>query len=230
MDLFHMLDEEWIEIVRSSAARQRLASWAEESPALRGFDRLDGLIEHVNQRGQSVESDRVLVELARRACLDDLAARTLLQAVMPGMRMLARRYRAIATAAGEDSVGLVVALTFERIRTYPFRRRPGRVAANVLFDVRQRLQRTVGRTRPTIVSLESLVVEPAGMNDDVCTPRALLEEAVAQDVIAARDADLIVLTRLHDHPVAELAAQLNCLPQTLRKRRRRAEMRLQAQM
>jgi DNA-directed RNA polymerase specialized sigma24 family protein len=122
----------------------------------------------------------------------------------------------------------VIALTYERIRTYPFDRRPHRIAANLLFDTRQRLQRTVGRTGPAIVSLESLPVEPAVDDEPDDEPCALLDQAVAQRVILARDADLIALTRLHDHPVAELAAHLGCPAQTLRQRRRRAEARLVA--
>jgi hypothetical protein len=38
------------------------------------------------------------------------------------------------------------------------------------------------------------------------------------------------LTRLRDHPVAELAALLHCPAQTLRQRRRRAEMRIVASL
>lgn len=228
MNLFQQLDEEWAHLIRSSSARQRLAEWSEASPGLAGLADLDALVERANRRGQAHESDQLLIALARRADIDDLAARTLLQAVMPGMRWLARRYQAVASDGGEDPASLVIALTYERIRTYPFDRRPHRIAANLLFDTRQRLQRTVGRPGPAIVSLESLPFEPAvddGPNDEPC---ALLDQAVAQRVIGARDADLIALTRLHDHPVAELAAYLGCPAQTLRQRRRRAEARLVA--
>lgn len=228
MNLFQQLDEEWAHLIRSPTARQRLAEWSEASPELNGLDDLEALVEHANRRGQAHRSDQILVALARRAAVDDLAARTLLQAIMPGMRWLARRYQHVASAAGEDPTSLVIALTYERIRTYPFDRRPHRIAANVLFDTRQRLQRTVGRTGPTIVSLESLPFDPAGGDPSADASYELLDRAVGQRVIAARDADLIALTRLRDHSVAELAARLGCPAQTLRQRRRRAEARLVA--
>ena len=226
MNLFQQLDEEWTHLVRSRHTRRCLAEWSKSSPQLRGLDDLDALVEHANRRGRDHESDQVLIALARRAGVDDLAARTLLQALMPGMRWLARRYHTLASAAGEDPVSLVVALTYERIRVYPFDRRPRRIAANVLLDTRQRLQRTVGRTGPMIVPLETLTIEPALAGGPIEEAGALLDEAVAQRVIVPRDANLIALTRLYDHPVAELAAHLGCQAQTLRQRRRRAEARL----
>jgi DNA-directed RNA polymerase specialized sigma24 family protein len=223
MNLFQQLDEEWARITRSPTAGKRLAEWTESSPVLAGFGDLDAVVQIANRRGKAHESDLILVALAQRAGTDDLAARTLLQAVMPGMRWLARRYHHVASAAGEDPNSLVIALTYERIRTYPFDRRPGRIAANVLFDTRQRLQRTVGRPGPKMVALESLPFEPAGDDGPHNEQCALLDQAVAQRVIVARDADLIALTRLHDYPIAELAAHLGCPAQTLRQRRRRAE-------
>lgn len=230
MNLFQQLDREWAGLSRSPVARRHLSEWSETSPELSGLDDLDALVVHANRRDRARESDGVLVPLARRAATDDLAARTLLQAMMPGMRWLAHRYRGVAASAMDDAASLVVALAYERIRTYPFDRRPSRIAANVFLDTRQRLHRTIGRPSPSVVSLESLMFEPAGNDryeDESCS---LLDEAVAQCVIARRDADLIELTRLRDHPVAQLAAHLGCPAQTLRQRRRRAEMRIVASL
>jgi hypothetical protein len=228
MNLFQLLDQEWVEVVASPSTRRRLTEWSRTSRQLRGFNDLGAVVDYANRRGKPRESDQVLSALAQRASTDDVAARTLLQAVMPGMRSLAHRYSEVASSVGEDPVSLVIGLTYERIRTYPFDRRPQRIAANVLLDTRQRLQRTVGRPRPTIVSLESLSLEPAGGGPSADESCALLDRAVARRVIAARDADLIALTRLRDHPIAELADHLGCRAQTLRQRRRRAEARLVA--
>ena len=227
MNIFQELDTEWDRLCRSKAACRRLSEWSARSPEVRAFPDLGVLVEFANRRGQARESDQVLAVLAHRAVDDDLAARTLLQAVMPGMRSLARRYRSVVASAGESPEGLVVSLTYERIRTYPFQSRPQRIAANVLLDTRQRLQRTVGRVGPITVSLEDLPFEPPS-GDCEPNPFPLLNEAVALRVIGARDANLITATRLHGRPVAELAARLGCLPQTLRQRRRRAERRLLA--
>ena len=226
MDLFEQLDLEWAYLARNRESLRRLAEWTTTSPGLAGLDDLEALVEHVNRRGQRSESDRVLAALACRSSTDDLAARALLQAVMPGMRCIAGRYHAVAKSAMEDSASLVISFAYERIRTYPFRQRPSRIAANVLFDTRQRLQRTVGRPGPCIVTLESLAVHPATNPRPHDESRGLLERAVAEHVITRRDAELIASTRLRDRPVSELAALLGCSAQTLRQRRLRAEARL----
>ena len=75
---------------------------------------------------------RCCVPWVALATADELAARTLLQALLPGIVSFARR-----SAVGDPSVaiGEMVSIAWERIRTYPLHR-PGSVAANVLWDTR----------------------------------------------------------------------------------------------
>jgi hypothetical protein len=226
VNLFQQLDVEWANIIGSSASRRRLREWAADGGELSRFDDLGALVLHANRRDHAAESDRILVELARRCRVDDLACRTLLQAVMPGMRSLSRRYRGVAANSMEEPISLVVSLAFERIRTYPFDRRPRRIAANVLLDTRQRLERTIGRPTPTVVSLDQLAIEPAAEAVLPDASLAVLLEAVALRLIARRDAQLVAWTRIDDRPIEDLTHHFGCSAQTLRQRRRRAESRL----
>ncbi len=50
-----------------------------------------------------------------------------LQALMPGLKMLMATYR--WSASPEDVATAVIEAAFERIRHYPYQRRPARVAA-----------------------------------------------------------------------------------------------------
>ena len=226
MYLFQHLDREWETLSRSRTARQQLAEWAQTAPVLAGLADLALLIEHAHDRDDLDRSDRLLAALAERAPTDDLAARALLQALLPALRTTVRQYQRTADECGDDAASVVVMFAWERIRTYPYERRPQRIAANVVLDTRQRVQRHFGRPRPRLVSLDDLRIEPATPPKEPDGPCRLLEEAVTSEVITAQDARLIGLTRLDGVPLADVAAGMSRLPQSLRRRRRRAEIRL----
>ncbi len=229
MNLFQALHAEWMDIAYSTVSRTSLAGWSETSPALNQFNDLDDLVRYANRRDHALESDRVLVPLSRRAGTDDLAARTLLQAMLPGIQSVARAYRSVIVAAMDDPSSLVIGVAYERIRTYPFERRPQRVAANVLLDTRQTLKRTIGRPRPRIESLDARMFElpdPRAVSDGACA----LDEAVSRQVLAPADAELIGLTRLDGYAISDIAAHLGESGQTLRQRRHRAEYKLRREL
>ena len=144
--LFDALDVEWKRLGMSMASIKRLRGW--HVVALDEFDNCADLVSAINTRGNAVQSDNLLAIVIERASKDDLAARIVLQALMPGMRSLAFRYKSV-----DDAEATVVAETFHRIRTYPFERRPTRIAANVLMDVCQQLCKAVQKqTSEALVS------------------------------------------------------------------------------
>ncbi len=228
MNLFQHLDREWETLSRSHTAREHLATWTQTTPVLAGLADLAMLIDQAHDRDDLGRSDRLLAALAERAPTDDFAARTLLQALLPALRCITRRYQRTAEAFGDDAASAVVMFAWERIRTYPYDRRPERIAANIVLDTRQHVQRHFGRPHPRIVSFDDLHIEPVTDTRPPDGPCWLLEDAVNNDVISAEDAELIALTRLADIPLVEVAALLDRLPQSLRRRRRRAEHRLAA--
>jgi hypothetical protein len=110
-----------------------------------------------------------------------VAARALLQALVPGLHRLART----VGGGSDEAAAELVALAWARIVTYPFERRPGRVAANVLLDVRKTYLREhrggaviidEATARRRLVRHEGVLVEARG---------AQAEEV---DVVDARDA------------------------------------------
>jgi hypothetical protein len=89
------LDAEWRRLTRTSRARRALKQWSIAHPALRGLADLDGLLE---RRRDDQAAPAVLRALAVLAPGDDLAARTLLQALLPGLVRLARTLKQDAEA------------------------------------------------------------------------------------------------------------------------------------
>ena len=165
-----------------------------------------------------------LVRRATGAAGDDLAARTVLQLLLPGCKALVRRYR--WTDYTDEVAAAVVAETYERIRAYPVDRRPTRVAANILLDVKQRL---FWRRRPPVGEVGhdlSAAVAPAYAQTATCELLELLAWAVRHGHLTRDAAKLIAQTRVADVTIAELCDRNGSEAQTMRRRRQRAERRL----
>ena len=139
--VLEQLDEEWNDIARSLRGRRGLRRWGHDE-MLRDFATLDDLLDHVNRRGQIERSDEVLLKLLQLSPNDDLAARTVLQAMMPTMKRLTSRFATCGAWSAEETAAVVVAAMWDRIRTYPVDRRPRKVSANLTLDTRQRVWRT----------------------------------------------------------------------------------------
>lgn len=215
------LDREWAELDRSSKAADALDRWAMTEPELAGLRTLGSVL---SARTDAAAAPAILGALARLASYDDLAARTLLQAVIPGLVRLA------ATACADDPLAFdeLTSLAWERIRTYPASRN-GSVAANVLWDVRKRYRHHRSIEVPACVPPVSASDEPSPSAEDVVLGRCVLDDIVAahrSGVISGAAFRLIVRTRLGEIPLEAAAAddhttaaQANCI-------RWRAERRL----
>ena len=228
--LFQELELEWSDVVRSAAARDHLRSWAAAEPVLDRFTGLDDVVRFTLEYGHPGASDDVLRVFAAQAEHDQLAARVLLQALIPGLIPVAVSFRSAFDNA-DDSAAQVVTAAYERIRTYPIQRRPRRIAANIVLDTRQTVSRALQRRArfgevPT-AEIEQLVLAPHPVTA-VDRLVHLVGDAVSRRVIDTRDARLILLSRVLDVSTADLAAEHRCLPQSLRRRRRRAETALAA--
>lgn len=194
-----------------------------------------GDVERFVRGAQPADADRVLLALVSRAVDGDgLAARVLLQLLLPDTRALARRWWAL----GDPDERAAAALTavYHRIRHYPLARRPGRVAANILMDASHELRRAV----PRLVAVPS--AEPArqqagaGGSTAVHTPSdhpaielsELLRDSVSAGIVERDDAELIARSRIAGHRVADIAHHRGLRPRTLWDRRQRAELALVA--
>jgi hypothetical protein len=215
------LDREWSELATSPKARRALMRWANTHRHLGGHRDLD---EVLASRRDPAKTRPVLEALAALAPADEIAARTLLQAMVPGLVRL-------ATVAGNDdpaAIDEMVSLAWERIRTYPSERH-GSVPANILLDVRKRYRRHRGIEAPASSELCGEPVDRRSSVEDQVLGRLLigeLAEAQRSGLMSAPVLATILRTRLCGESLADLAVEQHVTPQLLCHRRWRAEVRL----
>ncbi|HEV7762693.1 MAG TPA: hypothetical protein VGO78_26975, partial [Acidimicrobiales bacterium] len=196
---------------------------------------LGDLERHVRSSAPA-DADRILLALVSGVVDHDdrLAARVLLQLLLPGTRNLARRWWALGDH--DERAAAAVSAVYDRIRTYPLARRPGRVAANILMDAARELRRSVPRLAVVVSSdptvHESAVKEPADRSGGTAHPAFELVDALADAVddgiIDRRDAQIIAQSRIGGRRIADLASHHRVGSRTLWDRRHRAEQRLAA--
>ena len=219
--LFTTLDNDWSQHLQRRSTRRRYETWAQEHPVFAAHPDLRALLAAARRQAHPELADQILAALAGRAGADDLAARALLQAVLPGLRALAITHHWAAPA--DELEAALVAIAWEHIRCYPITNRPRRIAANLLLDTGHHLRRTLPRRNQT-TPLDTLGEHPA---PDARAAAAELTElvcdAVAEGHLDPSPAALILRTRVLDEPVARVAADLGYEPDTIRHRRRRAE-------
>jgi len=225
-----LLEREWRVLVCSSSAAESLGRWRGDA-ALARFATLADLVDHVASRSTPVgERDRVLAALAMRAGDDDLAARTVLQLLLPGCKALVGRFRWSAESADELAAEIVSDL-YDRVRSFAARRARRYVAATLLNGVRKQLGRkgsdgerpTCLENEPEALELAEPVGEPAAAEELA----ELLAWAVSAGHLGTDEAELISLTRSGEASVAALCGGGSAAA-TVRQRRRRAERRLVA--
>jgi hypothetical protein len=232
--VFELLEREWRRLGVDRTARRRLGDvcfLAGGASSLAGVERF--------VRGASPEdADRVLLALVNRAVVGDgLAARVLLQLLLPGTRNLARRWWALGDH--DERAAAAVTAVYHRICSYPVERRPARVAANILMDAAQELRRAVPRA-VVVPSADPFPVhgdrqaighphdEDRALPNPAVELAEVLHDAVCAGIVDAEDAKLIARSRIAGDRVADLASRRGLRPRTLWDRRQRAELALVA--
>jgi hypothetical protein len=227
VSLFASLSAEWAQLACSVPMSRALQRWAEGDSRL-AFATAAELVAAVEARDDRCHD--VLAALAALAPTDDLAARTLLQLLMPALCGVARRLRFLGDH--DERASAVVAIAYERIRTYPIKRRPRHIAANLVWDTTKRLLATAPPRQATgtqltdqTASLPVEMGEPSTATDELME---LLTWAQRHGHLSADSAELIALTRVADVPAATLAPRFGRDAQVVRRRRQRAEGALKA--
>ncbi|MBI5090264.1 MAG: hypothetical protein HZB15_15770, partial [Actinobacteria bacterium] len=146
------LQRDWDRLARSRGAVQRAGRWN-----LLGLDHartLTSLDDVLAQTGYGAmltpANDAALADLVRLAATDQLAARVVLQRLLPGISSLARR-RTHAGQSRHEVLDEVVASAWTVIRTYPIDRRSSYVAAGLLRDIDYQTFRRATRRLATFV-------------------------------------------------------------------------------
>lgn len=231
--VFENLDRQWAVLVHSREASAALEQWATD-PELRAVN-LEALVRQIWRSPKPVADD-ALAALARRAATDQVAARTLLHALRPGLRSLGRR---LALGSSDDVIDHeIVAYAWELIRTYPYLRRPRKIAANVLLDTRKRYLRQHRADEKALAELrdagaENAEVAPSAEEeaeaDELASLRrahALLAGAVGRGAITPVSASVVWRTRVQQFDDTEVADELGVGVRTMQRRRQRAERQL----
>jgi hypothetical protein len=224
--VFDLLDDEWRRLSTDRGAPRRLRDVCDAAGGAMSL----GDVERFVRAAHPADADRVLLALVRRAVAGDaLAARVLLQLLLPGTRTLARRWWALGDA--DERAAAAVTAVYHRIRHYPIERRPGRVAANVLLDAAHELRRAVPKllaTPSADPAAQAAVLDRAWtMHRSVEHPAVelteVLADAVAAGIVERDDAELIARSRIGGQRVADIAQHRGLRPRTLWDRRQRAE-------
>lgn len=196
------LDDEWERIDRQPASARSLRRWAYDEPSLRGCSTLGSLL--ARRKREASCAPAVLAALARLAPGDELAARTLLQALLPGLVRLA------STTCADDPLALdeLVSLAWERIRTYP-PSRTGSVAANIILDARKRYREHRGIEAPVSGPIDVEVIRPMPSAEEVVLGRCAVNDLIAaqRDGIIGRSALALILRTRVDQVPLRVAAE-----------------------
>lgn len=227
-NLFTALDTDWAVFSSSSAGNAALRRWRHQTAI--GFDDLAALLRALRSRSNPDARDRLLRDVIYLAARDLDARRVVLQALIPGLIGVARRY---APRWGQDEVeSMVVAAALDRIANYPLNR--SRPAANIVRDV----QNDLYRARRREVDLETAIGEAIPLHELHSSPPIpffqppsdelveLVADRVGSGAISTRGARLILLHRVLGVRTQDIARAEGCRPCTVRKHRQQAEVAL----
>jgi DNA-directed RNA polymerase specialized sigma24 family protein len=187
------------------------------------------------------EADAVLAALASLGRRDRVAARIVLQRVIPGLVTTAVRRTAGRPGERQALFDDLVASAWLVIRAFPIERRPAKIAVNVLRDaeyltcVRPTRLRSAGEV-PTLVNPDDRHLtwceidgRHAGSTTAVSELADVLAIAVAAGV-SQRDAAMLAATTIEGRPADEVAKRFAVTTRTVRNRRVRTTATLAALM
>jgi len=213
---------DWLRLRRHRAALRQAAGWGiVEAPVADLGQVLTAVGYEVASSAQNEAALRSLVELAGA---DELAARAVIQRLLPGLLAVAGKRRIEGNEVFDELVGAA----WISIRTFNSARRPACLAAALISDAdyrafRKQWRRSAAAERPTDSHLfDEIESVPCEATEDELA--SVFHAAVAGGLPVD---DLELLRRLAAAtPTADVAASLNVTPRTVRNRRDRATDRL----
>jgi hypothetical protein len=217
------LQREWDRLRTRPANVDRARRWGVTE---RAFGDLDGLLALAGFRTVATdETEAVLRRLVARAGDDELAARIVLQRVLPGLLALVRRRQ---SRLGDDMLEHLVAAAWIAIRTFAPNRRPACMAAALISQADHACFCRPGRRKST----SELTFDPArvtGMPDERRLSACEELAGVLADARAAGvpNTDLeLVRHLLRTGSPGQVARDLEVTTRTIRNRRDRVTLRL----
>lgn len=199
-------------------------------------DHLDVVLERCgfNQPGNEDRHDEYLRDLVHIAADDDLAARVVLQRILPGLISIAVRRAPITPNGLPGAFDLVTSAAWLVIRQFPIQRRSRRVAANLLMDIEYlafvRDHRLKSHRNETALQPDAMIGVEAGrlrVNDHSLDPVAdeasfeLLMHSFETAGVSERDLQMLRAVA-HGVNSTEAADVLGLSPRSVRNRRENA--------
>lgn len=212
---------EWSRLRTRPDHLRRASTWRIIDHPVRSLDEILDAVGY--ERDRTPGAERRLRQLVALAHDDDLAARVVIQRILPGLLAVARRRRGQADHVFEELVGAA----WIAVRTYNPTRSPSSVASALISDADYTAFRAGSRRRSsTERSVDPQVAElPHVHEPSSCEQLAELLADAADAGVAADDLEL--LRQLLAAPTAnQLAEVLQITPRTIRNRRDRITSRL----
>lgn len=223
------LIEEWQSLAEAPSSLRRVDAWGIPGGPVGHLDELlvrAGFGTHAHD----ADGDRVLWLLVRRATHDDLAARVVLQRILPPLLAIARRRGRIVRGGVEAALDEVLAAAWGVIRDYPWHRRRDKVAANLVRDSEYAAFVRDARRGPRTVALAPGLAATLAAPDHVDDPGVVLARLIAEGRragLAREDVDVLrALAR--GESTERTAARLGVSVRTARSRRAQAISELRA--
>ena len=227
-----MLEREWDAMRHSAGAVEAFRRWGREDPVLGQFATIADLFDYVECRSRPARArEDVLAALACRAGDDAVAARMLLQLLLPGCKALVASFGWLGDSAGERAAD-VIGDVWARIRSLPSSPRPSWVAMPVLSAARDQLRRRArqaGREASCDVDEHATACQLLAAEPEPSATEELAEvlrEATDSGVLSGDQVELIWAYRARRISSAESARRGGGSPAAVERRRLRAELRL----
>ena len=214
---------EWARLRTRPDTLRRAAGWGLIEGSI---DDLDQVLEAVGfETLRTPEAEQRLRQLVSLASDDELAARVLVQRLLPGLLAVVGKRR--RGGYGDTVFDELLATLWISIRTYNPGRNPACIAAALISDAEYRAFRSAARKRSSTERPTDIDDSFHAAPDPVCASdelNDLLNDALDAGV---PDDDIDLVRQLVETPTAiDLARRLNVTPRTIRNRRARITDRL----
>ena len=218
----HRLDLEWSRLRRSRSAIRHAAGWQIVEAPLGDLDQVLTAIGHCVP--WTAENEAAMRRLVLLAPHDELAARVVVQRLLPGLLAVVRRRRGQAEQVLDELLGAL----WIGVRTFNPSRRPGCIAASLIADADYRAFRLAWRRASSTERPTGLRPEDEMLAQPVESARQIVAGLLAEaEQVGVPVDDIVLIRRLLDEvPTVELARQLDVTPRTVRNRRDRITDRL----
>jgi DNA-directed RNA polymerase specialized sigma24 family protein len=218
------LQREWDRLRYRPPLIERARAWAVTDQP---FDDLDELLALAGFRtATDATTAAVLRGLVVRATDDELAARIVLQRVLPGLLAIVRRRPA---RRGDDALEHLAAAAWIAIRTFDPSRRPACLAAALIDEADHAYYCRPGRRRKSTTEITFDPARATGMPEDRRSSAFEELTRVLAEAHAAGlpDADLEIVQRLlRTGSLGQVARDLGVTTRTVRNRRDRVTLRV----